>query len=481
MFAVYPFADLVLLGWIPLTLAGFLVFRPPVACTLAVVGALLLLPSRHGIHFQGVPDLTRDRVAILGCVVGCLLFAPNLLRVVFLRSSSILLLPLALTLGVVVTGLGNRAPVDWTVFSVPGMGLKDLVSFATIQVLDFSLPFLLGFCLFRQPRDLRFLVRLLAVAGLAYSLLILWEVRMSPSIHRMVYGFHPQSFLQTYRLGGWRPAVFLPHGLALALFVFSSTVAATGLARAGLALLPERGGPRGRSADRGALLSVAGSAYLCVVLVLCRSLAAMLYGLFAVPLVALARPRTQLRAALLLAGLVLLYPALRVAGWFPTDVLVAAARPISAQRADSLEFRFENEDRLVDRALEKPLFGWGSWGRNRVFDRDTGKDLSVTDGFWIIVLGNQGLTGFVCAFGMLLAPIHMASRATRRLRARQHRALFAALALILAITAVDLLPNGFLFAWHLYLAGAVAGLSVGVPRSVARARARARQPVPASA
>ena len=74
---------------------------------------------------------------------------------------------------------------------------------------------------------------------------------------------------------------------------------------------------------------------------------------------------------------------------------------VSDDRARSLEFRFINEDRLLGRASERPLAGWGRFGRNRVYDEEGGYDVSVTDGRWIIVLGQFGILGFIAEFGLL--------------------------------------------------------------------------------
>src|SRR5204863_66271 len=72
-----------------------------------------------------------------------------------------------------------------------------------------------------------------AVGGLIYSVLILWEVRMSPQLHATVYGASPRQadFAQAIRWGGYRPIVFMPHGLAVALFICNTVMAAFILAR----------------------------------------------------------------------------------------------------------------------------------------------------------------------------------------------------------------------------------------------------------
>ncbi|MHC4067074.1 MAG: hypothetical protein ACYSUI_21570 [Planctomycetota bacterium] len=58
--------------------------------------------------------------------------------------------------------------------------LWDGVALAAAAILDLIAPFYLGWTLFRQPRDLRRLPTLMVIAACAYSLLMLFELRMSP-------------------------------------------------------------------------------------------------------------------------------------------------------------------------------------------------------------------------------------------------------------------------------------------------------------
>ena len=56
--------------------------------------------------------------------------------------------------------------------------------------------------------------------------------------------------------------------------------------------------------------------------------------------------------------------------------------------------------------MERPVWGWGGWGRNRVFDT-SGRDVSVTDGMWVIYLGVYGLVGLVAWTALLLLPSYL--------------------------------------------------------------------------
>ncbi|MCK9912753.1 hypothetical protein MXD81_26600, partial [Microbacteriaceae bacterium K1510] len=79
-------------------------------------------------------------------------------------------------------------------------------------------------------------------------------------------------------------------------------------------------------------------------------------------------------AALVL--LALLYPSLRASDLFPTTQLYNMALSVSEDRAGSLKFRFDQEQQLLDHARERFLFGWGRFGRNRLYDESSGDDLS---------------------------------------------------------------------------------------------------------
>ena len=75
--------------------------------------------------------------------------------------------------------------------------------------------------------------------------------------------------------------------------------------------------------------------------------------------------------------------------------------------------RLRNETELLERAFDKPLFGWGGWARARVFDEE-GRNTSVTDGLWIIVMGERGWIGYLSFFGFLALPILRLAHTARR-------------------------------------------------------------------
>ena len=56
--------------------------------------------------------------------------------------------------------------------------------------------------------------------------LVIWEARMSPQINQQLYGFFAHDWLQHIR-NGFRPIIFLAHGLRVGIFLAMAMVAAT--------------------------------------------------------------------------------------------------------------------------------------------------------------------------------------------------------------------------------------------------------------
>ena len=215
--------------------------------------------------------------------------------------------------------------------------------------------------------------------------------------------------------------------------------------------------------------------YLWLILFLSKSSAAFLYSLVAVPLILFVSPKIQFRAALALAVIVLVYPAVRGAGRVPVDDIKEwVASEFGKEKVGSVMTRFVNEERLLERANERYFFGWGWYGRAYVYDPDTGKP-AIRDGDWVITLGDYGRVGFFGKYLLLLLPLFMSARQLRRVRKKSDRRLLAALGLIIGFSAFDLLPNGNFNYLIFVFSGAIMGCSAGILRDQARRRGAQRQ------
>jgi hypothetical protein len=323
---------------------------------------------------------------------------------------------------------------------LPSVGLYDGASSVLSQCIV-VIPFIFARQILTSPQSNEQILRYLSVTGLLLSLPMLFEIRMSPQLQGYIYGFIPGEFYQQARGETFRPILFMGHGIAVAFFAMTCAVASCTLWRA-------HGLVRGVNAGR-----ITG--YLAAVLALCQSFGATAYAAFLLPVIRLIRPKRQLSIAKLLVIIALAYPALRFLDLVPTETILSAVSSISTDRAASLQTRFDNERNLLDRALERPWFGWGRFARSRVFNEANGLDNSITDGRWIITTGQYGLVGFLAEFGLLAISVFRASAALKYLQSEPDRIFLAGLTLIVAINLVELLPNSNLLPWTWLLAGAL--------------------------
>lgn len=155
----------------------------------------------------------------------------------------------------------------------------------------------------------------------------------------------------------------------------------------------------------------------------------------------------------------MLYPLFRTADFVPAKFIENMVASISTDRAASLKTRFDQERQLLDRASQRIIFGWGRWGRSRIYEEETGNDLTLSDGKWIITIGTFGLFGFIAEFGLLLLPVFRAASALRFSKSMHDSIYLATLALIVSIIGVDQLPNASLSPWTWLITGALMGRS----------------------
>jgi hypothetical protein len=146
---------------------------------------------------------------------------------------------------------------------------------------------------------------------------------------------------------------------------------------------------------------------------------------------------------------------LRTFDIIPVHHITQLAESISPDRSASFKMRVNNEDILLAKANQKPFFGWGTWGRNRVYEQGSGEDISVTDGTWIIQYGLYGWLGYLSFFGLFAAAVFRARRMVRGPATRSSIAV-AGLSLLIAINVLDLVPNSWLLPFTYLAAGSVA-------------------------
>ena len=437
-------AYLMLAAWPLITLVMFRRWPIERALIWSLLGAYMFLPPPPAaFDFPLMPPLTKESLPSVATFVICLIHAKS--RAPLLPQSLPARVLIALFIfSPIATVLTNGEPVFYGRIGLPALGLKDMVALVLLQSI-LLLPFLLARQHLATPKGLRELVMALMLGGLIYSLPMLLEVRLSPQLNIWIYGYFQHSFEQMMRSGGFRPIVFMYHGLWVAFFTVMAMTCAIALAR---------------EADvRRRIFYLLAALYLGAVLVLCKSLGSLMYGVYLAPLALFLPTRMQIRIAGVMAVVAICYPVLKGAGLIPVDWILEQATKVDPERANSLRFRLDNEDILMERALDKPLFGWGSWGRNHILNPITGVIETVTDGRWIILIGIFGWVGYLAEFGLVALPVLMLWVYARRLGDAAHMRLIGPVALLLAINLIDMLPNATLTPLTWLFAGAVLGLT----------------------
>lgn len=421
-----------------------------------VVGSFLFLPNWLGFDLPGVPAMDKFSLPSLALLLLVIAKAPKRSRFRLLPDHLVgKILLLMLLLGTVATALSNQDAYSAGAKFLPGTTLYDAVS-EIMRMIFIIAPFLVGWQYLSNTKAHEEILKILVAIGLFYSVLILMEIRLSPQIHSWVFGYRVFDFAQQVRDGGFRPVVFVHHGLVLAFFVMTITVAAAALWRQGQKSVSSEIELKQISSNKRYLYI---TLYFGVILVLCKGLGSLIFGIFLTPLVLLTKPRTQLFVALVLAGIAISYPVLRGGGLVPVDAISKAAYDYSPERGQSLETRLINEERLLEHANKRPVFGWGGWGRWRLYHPRTGEDITISDGVWVIVIANFGWVGYISYFGLLGLPILAIWRRVRKQSSFDLPPVTTALCLLLAINMIELLPNSSLPPWTWLIAGALLGYS----------------------
>jgi len=342
-------------------------------------------------------------------------------------------------------------------FTVSGGGtIIDFSDFGAsetdIQSVALGNTFGLGRVYFNDWESIKELAVGVFLGGLIYMPLCWAEMRFSPQFHKWVYGFHQHSFAQTIRSGGYRPMVFMQHGIACAMWMTASAIVGVWLWTSG-AVKQVFGIPTFVLAPMLALTAA-----------MCHSAGALMLLIAGLGTFWWVRTFKNTLPLLLLILFIPGYVTLRASQtWTGENLVQFAQKTFGEDRAASLEHRLQAENLLTQKALEQPYFGWGRWNRNRVIDPDTGKDLAVTDGLWVIVLGTTGWVGLTAIMLVILLPAVLYwRRCPPRWWLHPMAASGAAFAVLLPLHMIDNLWNAMLNPIYVLLIGAMMGLGATV-------------------
>lgn len=429
-----------LLGWIPLTILLFLNFKPHHAAMVSVIGGTLFLPMA-GYDLPGLPPLTKNSVIGIGLLLGGWL-----------------------------SGQRSIANFHWSRYDLPmliwcvcplasslsnNLGFYDGLAGIWTNLSLWAIPYLAGRVYINSSEKLRDLCIALALGGLIYLPLCLFEIRMSPQLNNIVYGFFPHDFVQHKRYGGFRPIVFMQHGLMVALWMATTTTATFWLWRTKMITH---------------LKSIPIS--LCAVTmiattVLCKSANGWItlsIGLGSYFLFRLSGTIKPFRWIILLIPF---YMLLRITGSIEAEAVeTRMSRVFDADRVSSLAIRLQQEDLFIEKMLLRPQLGWGIMGRAwpRVGEDEEGKSaIGMIDALWLIVVCTKGLVGLISITAMMLiGPWRSLSRMRPpyQFTDAHSQAIPLVLSLVVLLFMIDSLVNGMINPVYILVSGALLGWSL---------------------
>jgi len=378
------FPLLIMIAWIPIVLYLFQHYPAYKAVIFSFIVAWLFLPQRAGFAFPGLPDYERMSATVYGIILATFIYDANRFRQF---QPGWLDLPMA---------VWCICPLFSSISN--GLGAYDGVSQALAQTMSYGGPYFLGRLYLNDLVKIRQLAIAIFISGLAYVPLCLFEIRFSPQLHRLVYGYHPHVFGQSVRYGGFRPVVFMQHGLAVGMWMMAATLIGIWLWKTEV------------------IVTVYGIhirwlvGILLATFILTKSTGA--YGLLIIG-VGILFLAWQFRTSVALIILVIsmffyLQQTVSASSGLSERIIGSLERVLPPARIQSLEYRLNNEEELKEKAAERKVFGWGGWGRNRIIAYDWKGDLvdsAATDSLWIITFGRNGLVGLISLYASILLPV----------------------------------------------------------------------------
>jgi hypothetical protein len=375
---VFITVPIALFGWIAVGLLLFSIWPARRALITCVIAGTLFLPNA-GYTVPIIRAYDKQTAITLSAFVCAFMFAP---RSILAFRPHWVDIPMAVwCLVPIASSLTN------------GLGLYDGLSDAMGQFMLWGLPYLLGRMYLTDLDAARDLMIGLFLGGVFYVPFCLWEMKGGPFWHVKLYGFYPHNYWEQLKPGGWRPSVFFIHGLWLAGYM-----ACAGIAGACLAF--------GGRIKRILRVPVSWLAVILgLVIMRLQSNGAMVLFALSVAVLFWRKWRNGLVLCLILGPI--LYMGLRVSGMWSGEVLVTMAEEGGGSNpAGSLNTRLELENRIIGHAMNRPLFGWGGWGRSMAIQSDTGRG-TWTEGVWTMAVGRHGLVGLAawCLSALLPATI----------------------------------------------------------------------------
>jgi len=367
---------LIFFGWIFLSIIFFLLLKPHKAVLITLIGGVLFLPQAQ-YAIEGFPNLSKTVIISISLIIGNFFVRKrkeNKFKFSFYE------IPLVIF-------------CTWSFFTSisNNLGVYDGIAKFVSDILYIAIPYLIGRKYFTNSQSIKDFCIAIVIGGIIYVPLCLYEIRMSPQLSNIFYGFFPHSFLQHARYGGWRPIVFMSHGLMVSLWMASSSVLAYWLLKYRLKMI---------------IFGIPMFFWVGILFfttILCKSA----NGWFILSLGILCSFIFSFSKSKIFFILLLLitfsYPALRITHVISSGTVLSLTNIFfDSERVSSLRMRLNQENLFVNKAKEKFIFGWGDIGGGWPTLEDGTSAIPMIDPLWLIYFHVRGFIGLLSYFFFML-------------------------------------------------------------------------------
>ncbi len=379
------------LAWLPITYFFFRRYPLRIAFLINFIGGWAVLPAaRYTLNGDGIPfwiigtSLESEYFLTKAAVVG---FSGLLAMLIFDRDS---IKRFRLTVWDLPMGMWLIAPVLSAIANPDNVreGLKGCV----YQALAWGAPYLIGRLYFTDTQSLRLAAKSFVVGGLVYIPFCVFELFRGPQIYAHLYGYQPYQMMGAQRFLGFRPIGLLENGNQLGVWMATATLIAIWLWARNAA----------RTILRVPIFAVAIS--LFIVTLACQSTEAIIMLLALIPFIFVDPRHLNRTVSIVLVVGIVAFAAFRITNFVSIRDLVkdnAVAHSVSTYLKGigkgSLEWRVSQDEQHIDKALNEPILGYGTWnwwneGPMRPW------------GLWLLTFGMYGSVGLLSLEALLLIP-----------------------------------------------------------------------------
>ena len=435
------FGVFMLIAWIPISVIFFTKFSAQKAVILTVFGGFMFLPagSMGSIvtNFPILPLFGKDASMCFALIIGNLFIKKNTIEKTEQADNNLLLLLYCF----VVPFCSAFAPYNH-------LGINSAIIWMFDRILKWGVFFYFGRKYFHDEKSQKQLAIAMIYSGTIYALLCLYEIRMSPQLSVMVYGFFAHSWAQHVRNGGYRPIVFMSHGLVVSKWMAFSTLIAFSF----------------YLKDKSIKIFSISLKYILLLLmittVLTKSASGIVYLFLGIIIIYLYVKNNNPILLILLICIIPIYILVRTNGNFDiykfTDFLSKYFPP---ERIQSLLFRFRMEEPMLKTAREHYLFGWGWFGLGLNLDDFSWLARNVIpDSRFIIEYQSKGMFGLAIMYLFLLAGPYLAIRYIRSNDANKELNILPfTISVIIVFSAFDFLMNATIGSAYFLFCGSLVG------------------------